>query len=152
VNRALRTGHRGVWIALALLLPLLLVAALRARQPVPPGAPLEPAPATATGAPVHDVHGLWDQAAIDTRAWRDARGLVLELEPRRDLQRPDVLVYWAAGGPPDRLPDDAHLLGTLAGTQRRQFVLPGNGAARLYLYSLGHQEIVTTGVLPAAPR
>jgi hypothetical protein len=35
VIRRLRRRHLAIWVALALLLPLLLVAALRARRPVP---------------------------------------------------------------------------------------------------------------------
>ncbi|MEO8195664.1 MAG: hypothetical protein ABI689_02965 [Thermoanaerobaculia bacterium] len=33
--RRLRTAHRWIWLLLALLLPVLLVVALRARQPLP---------------------------------------------------------------------------------------------------------------------
>ena len=33
--RALRTAHRWIWLLLAILLPMLLVLALRARQPMP---------------------------------------------------------------------------------------------------------------------
>lgn len=47
----LRRGHRAVFALLAVLLPLLLFLALRARRPTPPAASLPAELATAAAAP-----------------------------------------------------------------------------------------------------
>ncbi len=148
--RPLRRAHRVIWTLLAIALPAGYLIALQAR----PGAPLSAAPAAAAGpgAPVGEVHGLLDDVGVRARVWTGDDGPVLELWPARDLQRPDVLVYWSPIAAHDALPERAHLIGRLAGTQRRRMSLPRNAAARdghVYLYSLGHQALVASGPLPA---
>ena len=67
------------------------------------------------------------------------------------LKVPDLLVYWHMGdAPSDQLPDNGFLLGSLAGTDVHQYVLPDTALhvdGQLILYSLAHQEVVGTAGL-----
>jgi len=64
-----------------------------------------------------------------------------------------VLAYWTpAGGSSDSLPADAWLLGAVGGLRPQAFAVPEAVQGRegqLVLYSLGHQEVLGTVVLPA---
>jgi len=88
---------------------------------------------------------LWPGQRIITRLRRDATGsLAVELV-FRDLIRPDVLVYWAAGSEStvERLPDSARLLGALSNRSPLPIRVDARGAAgRLLLYSLADHEMV----------
>lgn len=79
--------------------------------------------------------------------------LAAELQPAQALPLPEVLAYWREDGPahePGSL-EDAFLLGTLAGTQPRRWLLPQGaqlGDGHLILYSLPHQKIIAQAGLP----
>lgn len=71
----------------------------------------------------------------------------LALTPQREIQQPDVLVYWQAGeqAATETLSDDAIFLGSLVGKSRREFEVtsaiqgkPGN----LLIYSQGKDKIL----------
>lgn len=146
MNAALRRRHRQATLALALAVPPAFALALAAR-PVPPDATLPEALAVepAVGAPLFDRDDRFAALPIRARVFEGEAGArVLELAPRVDPQRPDVLVYWSdAGAPADRVPGSARLLGRLAGREVRRFALPpGAGAGRVLLWSLGHGALV----------
>jgi hypothetical protein len=66
-----------------------------------------------------------------------------------------MLVYWhlQPAIQTDRLPDDAYLLGALAGTQKRRFILPEPAMTQdgsLILYSLAHHKIIAATLLPTS--
>ena len=98
---------------------------------------------------------LWGELAILTRLHADATPatrLAVELHPEAALKAPDVLVYWHMGLPPTEgtVPENAHLLGALAGTQARHFALPDTTLhtdGHLILYSLGHQQTIAMALL-----
>ncbi len=146
----LRRRHRRVSIGLALVLPVLYFAALRARSTVPATNALVETVERAYavdgadgGARTLDV--AWEGAVIETRLQNGGR--VLELAAREDPKKPDVLVYWRP-----RAAEAPFLLGSLAGTQPRRYELPSEAlesAGTLELYSLAHDEIVARGALPA---
>jgi hypothetical protein len=69
-------------------------------------------------------------------------GSRLVLQPLDDPRAPDVVVIWSAGAR-----EDGVLLGALAGTQPREFVLPGPRGV-LFLDSLGHDELLGSAELP----
>ena len=102
-----------------------------------------------SGPPRWTREDLWSALSIRTSAYTRDGVVIVELAPLRDPLLPDLLVYWAPGGPGDRLPDGARLLGRLAGTATRRFALPAAGG-RLHLYSLGHARLVDSAALPDA--
>ena len=149
----LRRRHRLWTSALALLLPLGLILGLLSRTPpaIQEDVPQAVLPALADeGRLVWEREDLWSKAEITTRLRSSASGAAVELAPRVDLRLPDVLVYWSLADSDGSLPDDAHLIGRLDGTRPGRFALPpaaGAGRGRLYLYSLGHQELVDSASL-----
>ena len=77
----------------------------------------------------------------------------LDIQPSRDLQEPDLLVYWCPGTPLVELPEEAVLLGVLAGPEARRFALPevarGAAEASVLVYSLVRAEVVASLRVPA---
>ena len=173
---SLRRIHFRAVFALAAFLPAALAAGWWSR-------PDPPAPATLPDAlaPWHAGEIVWSRddlfavAPVTTRLLSDGTGWVVELSPRVDLRRPDVLVYWTPDelGPTDgggELEPTAHFLGRLGGTRTHRFALPpaahrerdGRDSRNerdrgvrgsLVLYSLGHQEWIDRAVLdPTAKR
>ena len=156
----LRLRHFRTFAALAVVIPAGITAALLPRSPAPRVAALPADLARAAGWDGTEAgqtlwrrEDLWGTLALTTTLTRSAGGaLTVRLAPAADLARPDVLVYWAAGAQPaGRLPEDALLLGALAGAHERAFALPEAAAAqagRLLLYSLAHAELVAEAPLP----
>ena len=148
----LRRRHRFLLIGLAPIALGVLVSALAARAPTPRVAALPVVAAVAEGGAVlwerEDLFPSWP-ARVTGRA-----GRVIELKALRPLIRPDVLVYWTptAKAGLATLPEDAHLVGRIDGTTVQRFPLPAHGRpvpdGALVLYSLGHQEVVTSALLP----
>jgi hypothetical protein len=143
----LRRRHRIATVALAALMPPALAVALAVRSATPAIGAIPPvlAAGEAGGTPRWSRDDLGSAVPLRVRGF-DAS---IELAPLRDPLLPDLLVYWAADGTADRLPDGARLLGRLAATEARRFAVPAPGG-RLYLYSLGHARLVDSAALPAA--
>ena len=149
--RELRLRHTRIWLVLAIVLPVGYAASLAGRV----GIPEDPGEGLRTpdlpGSAILELAGGWGGLPIRGRGFaRPEAGPWLELQPLEDLRRPDVLVYWTARLGERGVPDGAHLLGALAGTQRRRFALPEAAAdgGHLLLYSLGHQQRVASAPLP----
>jgi len=149
---AARRRHRIAIGALAAVVPPLFAIALLARPA--PTAPLVAPDAPPATALLWERDDRWPRLPILTRVWGlrpDGPPAVVELAPARDPMRPDVLVYWAPDGTPERLPEGAFLLGRLAGASARRLALPAEVAAaaagRLWLYSLGHHELLDSASL-----
>lgn len=175
----LRARHRAIFLALALLVPAGLAAALLARH--------ERAEATSALRPESDasaaVRGalhpeavapsaqrqLWERAPLLGGTIGRARllarvddegattGLSLELSAVAPAAAPDVLLYWSAQssvavGEAEALPADARLLGALGGGGRLLLPVPDEaaGGGALLLYSLGHARLIGRAALPAA--
>ena len=140
--RPLRRRHRLMVCTLGVLLPIGFTAGIAARKPVPVAATVPPGLAGKENdfsKVVWTKTDLWPGQRIITSLRRDAAGsLAVELMSR-DLVKPDVLVYWAAGKDTagEGLPDNARLLGALA--SRTPLPLPTDvrgEAGRFVLYSL----------------
>jgi hypothetical protein len=146
--RPLRQRHRVIVCTLGVLLPVALAAGLAARKPVPMAAnlPLELAGQRNDFAKVvWTKTDLWPGQHILTSLRRDAAGSGAVELMFRDLAKPDVLVYWAAGkeSAGEGWPDNARLLGALS--NRAPLPIPGEvrgEAGRLLLYSLADHEVV----------
>ena len=135
--------------ALGVLLPVAFAVGIAARRPIPVASvPPE------LGGKVKDFAqviltkaDLWPGHDIITTLRRDDTGSVAAELTLRDLAKPDVLVYWAAGKESAResLPDNARLLGAL--TARVPLLLPAevrDEPGCFVLYSLADHEIVAT--------
>ena len=87
------------------------------------------------------------------RSGDNTNNLILEIEPNRVVQLPDLLLYWQPGSlTPQTITNYSVLLGTLSGTSRRQFNLPANDQGtpgHLIIYSQGVKEFVA--VFPFTP-
>jgi len=143
-------------LALALLVPALYLLALRSRpavelmQEMPPAVTVAAIPATAKAGAWSDL----DEARlVRARLTTGDKARWIEIELQAPLQRPDVLIYWTSdnGDNSGTLPTDSWLLGTLTDSARQHFLLPvaipRSGGGQLILYSLGHQEVVASGVI-----
>lgn len=159
----LRRTHFRILVALAAFLPVAFAASWLSR-PDRPVAALAPFLSSREAELVWSDEALFGAVPITTRVLRAATEWIVELVPREDLLRPDVLVYWSpdAGG---KLESGTHFLGRLGGTRAHRFALPagavfdpgrdpGNAegpAGALFLYSLGHQELIDRAVLNPGP-
>lgn len=153
--RPLRKRHRLVFIALALIVPPLLAAALlgRPRGPSQPPPPEGDGPAAAVLTQRLQSWGGGSLRASVVRAEDGGFAVVVELlDPG---SHPELLVYWDPAAGPDgaALPQDAYLLGRLAGTAPQRMALPRGAAqsGRLILYDLPHQQRVTSFELELSP-
>lgn len=152
---ALRQQHLRTFAALAVLLPVGLLVGLRAR-PAPARVAALPEDLAAAGG--WDGRGgsvLWTSTEnfaslhLTESLLQDADGkTAVSLQPQADVESPDVLVYWT---PRDTkgstsVPDDAVLLGALAGAHARIFPLPDTtthtGRGGILLYSLAHGTVL----------
>ncbi len=146
--RPLRQRHRVIVGTLGVLLPVAFAAGLVARKSVPVAATV---PSGLAGQ-AKDFAGvvwtkadIWPGQRIVTSLRRNAAGSVAVELMFRDLAKPDVLVYWAAGKESvvEGLPDNARLLGALS--NRAPLAIPADvrgEAGRFVLYSLADHEVV----------
>lgn len=158
---SLRRRHRVMMFSLAFILPIAFVASLIVRQPIPatPDLPVSSTPLSSEDWQLRfEKDDLWPDLPITTRLYANHQSdtlLALELQPRENLKTPDVLVYChpAFSTNSAQLPESAQLLGTLAGTEKRWFILPAAMSEQetpIILYSLAHQKIIAATKLPAA--
>jgi len=148
--RPLRQRHRATICSLGVLLPVAFAAGLVARKPVPVATtvPLSLAgEANDFGGEVWTKTDLWPGKLIITSLRRNAVGSVAVELMFRDLAKPDVLVYWAAGkeSADKGLPDNARLLGALSNGAPLSIPADARGeSGRFILYSLADHEVVAS--------
>ena len=146
--RPLRRRHRVVVCTLGVLLPFVFVVGIAARRPVPvtKSVPAElGGNASDFGTVVWTKADLWPDQRITTSLRRNAVGFVAVELMFRDLAKPDVLVYWAAGEgrAVEGLPDNARLLGALSNGVPLPVPADARGeAGRFVLYSLADHQVV----------
>jgi hypothetical protein len=146
--RPLRQRHRAMVCTLGALLPIAFAVGLAARKPLPVAATVPvglAGQANDFGRVVWTKADIWPGQRIITRLRRDATSSVAVELLFRDLMKPDVLVYWAAGQETVSagLPENARLLGALA--NRAPLPIPSDvrgEAGRFVLYSLADHEVV----------
>jgi hypothetical protein len=141
----LRTVHRGVFVALALLLPALLLAGLGARRS-PPRPDSNDSKLPASARLVRKTDTFWQRHQIQTAFYGDgenAQSRYVVLRSPQLLNEPDLLLYIVTSPPQgNTLPAQPRLLGPIV--EGETFVLPRDAqrTGRLVLYSEAHQEVV----------
>lgn len=154
--RSHRRAHLWIHFVLWPLAFVLLAAGIAGRRPVPL---LGAWPSFLADPPAAAREILWSREDLfdgwPARVTARVDGSI-DVKPLRPIDRPDLLLYWAAGAVSGTaLPGDAHLLGRITGTTVQRIRLPDrlpDGPAEygsLVVYSLGHQEIVATAILPS---
>ena len=162
----LRASHRRTVGALAAIVPLAFAAAIAARPKMPVSA-ADPqlewlaeagllAESAAADLTVEALRlRVFVRRTVDLSDPEEEVTPEFVVLPEVDPERPDVLVYWspASTAEVESIPEDALLLGTLAGSRPRVFLAgrkttwPVGGA--LLFYSLAHGELLATAALPA---
>ena len=150
----LRAVHRRAFVALALVLPAILLIGLGARRPrLGPGAHATDVPDT--GNMVRESSNLWQKHSIQSRFYsKPDRPLdtYVVLLPAEELNEPDLLLYWATNAPQGNvLPGEAQLVGAFS--TGKAFLLPLNekGAGHLVLFSPAHQTVFDTARVEKLP-
>ena len=150
----LRTVHRFAFVALAFVLPVLIVAGLASRHPqVVPGSPPVQLPASAQL--IRDSGTLWPKHSMRTEFYSDSSRpgeIEVVLIPTEDWNEPDLLLYWSTDPPSgDSLPAGARLVGPFI-TGRPFALLPSlSGSGYLVLFSLPHQTVFDTAKVERVP-
>jgi len=150
----LRAVHRHAFVALALVLPSILLMGLGARRP------RDGSGAKATNGPgmgnlVSESSNLWQKHSIRSMFYsKPDRPLdrYVVLLPTQALNEPDLLLYWAATAPEGNvLPGDAQLVSVFS--NGRAILLPLNEkrAGHLVLFSAAHQAVFDTAVVEKLP-
>ena len=150
----LRAVHRRAFVALALVLPAILLIGLGARRPhLGPSAHATDAPDT--GNMVRESSNLWQKYSIQSRFYSKAdRPLdtYVVLLPEEELNEPDLLLYWVTNAPQGNvLPGEAQLVDAF--TAGKAFLLPLNQkrAGYLVLFSPAHQAVFDTASVETLP-
>ena len=150
----LRTVHRRAFVALAVVLPAILLLGLGARRPrLNPGT--HATDAADAGNTVRESSTLWQKHSIQSRFYsKPDRPLdtYVVLLPAEGLNEPDLLLYWSTNAPQGNvLPGEAQLVGAF--TTGKAFLLPlnGKGAGHLVLFSPAHQAVFDTARLENLP-
>jgi hypothetical protein len=152
--QTLRTVHRHSFVALAFVLPVVMVVGLANRHPRRLSSkPTARVPRSEYMARKSQIQ--WSRHGIRTELHGDSTRRAetdVVLHPTERLNEPDLLLYWSADpAPGDTLPANARLVGPLIAG--KSMVLPP-GADRsgfLVLFSLPHQSVFDTAKLEKLP-
>jgi hypothetical protein len=150
----LRTVHRRAFVALAVVLPAILLIGLGARRPGL-GPVANPTDLQGTGNMVSESSNLWQKHSIRSKFYSKPDHPLdryVVLLPAQELNEPDLLLYWVANSPEGNvLPGDAQLLGAFS--KGTAFLLPSNekGAGHLVLFSPAHQTVFDTAAVEKLP-
>jgi hypothetical protein len=150
----LRAVHRRAFVALALVLPVILLIGLEARRPrLGPSTHATNVPDT--GNMVRESSNLWQKHAIQSKFYsrpERPQDIYLVLQPAEELNEPDLLLYWVTNAPQGNvLPADAQLVAAF--TTGKAFLLPlnGKGAGDLVLFSPAHRAVFDTARVEKLP-
>jgi hypothetical protein len=149
-----RAVHRRAFVALALVLPAILLIGLGARRPrLGPSA--RATDVQDTGNMVRKSSTLWQKHSIQSRFYRKPDrppGTYVVLSPAEELNEPDLLLYWATNSPQGNvLPGEAQLVSAF--TTGKAFLLPLNQkrGGYLVLFSPAHQAVFDTARVETLP-
>jgi hypothetical protein len=150
----LRVVHRRAFVALALVLPAILLIGLGARRPRW-GSITQATGAPATAYVVRESGNLWQKHAIQSKFYTRSdrpQDIYLVLQPAQELNEPDLLLYWVTIAPQGNvLPADAQLVAAF--TTGQVFLLPlkEKRAGHLVLFSPAHQTVFDTARVEKLP-
>ena len=141
----LRTVHRRAFVALALVLPAILLAGIEARHPGTSLTGRSPElPGTAYL--VRESNRLWTHHSIATKFYGRSDGpkdIYVVLRPMQPLNEPDLLLYWSTETPQgNSLPSESLLVAPYAADEGFALPLEKGRAGNLMLFSLAHQTVV----------
>ena len=150
----LRTAHRFAFVALAFVLPLVIVAGLAARRPgLASGSPPVQLPDSAHL--IRKSEALWAKHPMRTEFYSDSDcpgESYVVLIAAEELNEPDLLLYWSMDPPSgDSLPAGARLVGPFI--TGKLFALPPSlsRSGYLVLFSLAHQTVFDTAKVERVP-
>jgi len=147
----LRTYHRRVFLALAVALPVVLVAGLTSRHQAVVSA--HPKAQGEGYVLVSEDQGHWQhqQIRIQIFSAADTTERWVQLNPTHEVVAPDVLVYWSENLPQQSsLPANARLLGSL--DPSAYFPLPETASAGfLILYSPAQKSVLDATAFGGRP-
>jgi hypothetical protein len=150
----LRAIHCRAFVALALVLPAILLIGLRARRPSLDASD-HASNAPDIGNMVSESGSLWQKNAIQSKFYSEPdrpQDLYVVLQPEQELNEPDLLLYWATDAPQGNvLPADAQLVAAF--TAGKVIPLPPHEkrAGHLILFSLAHQVVFDTARVETLP-
>ena len=141
----LRAVHRRAWVALALVLPAIVLIGLGARRPwLTPSAHAAGVPITAHV--VRESSNLWQKHAIQSKFYGTSdrpQDIYVVLQPAEELNEPDLLLYWASDAPQGNvLPGNAQVVGAFTTGKAYLLLLNEKPAGHLVLFSPAHQTVV----------
>ncbi len=153
MNRRLRSRHRWMTTVLAIVAAVVFVAGIASRPalPVMDSLPIVTGDA-ASGFSIQiaeEQNVRIQNADMRVALYRSAaepERYAVELQPAEGqaVRAADVLVYWGEGSVAAGVSRGSYLIGTLAGAEKRRFVLPpeaGPGNGRLQFFSLAEQRL-----------
>ena len=149
----LRTTHRKAFAVLAIALPAVFWAGLRARE-------VRPGQSSAMGTIPSGLYllrqsdRLWGKHIIQSRFYGDsANGDEVEvfLLPQEEMNDPDLLLYWTGDLRPAADISRWKLLGTFGAGRLFSLPLDAKRGGHLALYSLAHQEVVDSALVERLP-
>jgi hypothetical protein len=150
----LRAVHRRAFVALALVLPVILLIGLGARSSRP-GAGTHIADVQTTASVVKESSNLWRNHTIHSTFYRRpdrSEEIGVVLQSAENLNAPDLLLYWAAKAPQGNdLPREARLVGDFR--MGKAFLVPLNEerTGYLVLFSSAHQNVFDTARVEKLP-
>src|SRR6266496_3151040 len=150
----LRAVHRRAFVALALVLPAILLIGLGARRPRL-GLSAHATDVQDSENMVRESSTLWQKHSIQSRFYRKPDrplDMYVVLSPAEELNEPDLLLYWATNSPQGNvLPGEAQLVSAF--TTSKAFLLPLNQkrAGYLVLFSPAHQAVFDTARVETLP-
>lgn len=136
-------------MALALLLPTILIVGLGARRANETAfLAVQPENSAPTKAALWHNRTMRSDYGSDPNAPQNTYVIV---SPERELNEPDLLIYWVTGPVKgDSLPRQAKLLGSFAAGKK--FALPPTqNSGSLVLYSLAHQIVLDYATVERVP-
>ncbi|SRR5581483_3703033 len=148
----LRTVHRYVFVALAALLPIIVAAALIARHQFPTARPATfSIPQDAIR--LKQASATWNKNSFDTEFYSEPKnpsGVLAVLKTRRNLDAPDLLLYWSQSDANSAGLNDARFLGSFVAGKSYSLPAGTNGGA-LVLYSLAHRGTIDSARIEGLP-
>jgi hypothetical protein len=150
----LRVVHRRAFVVLALVLPTILLIGLGARRPGL-ASNTHAVDVSGTGIIERESSNSWQKHAIQSKFYsKSARPqeIYLVLQPEKELNEPDLLLYWATNAPEGNvLPTDAQFVDAF--TAGKAFLLPleEKRAGHLVLFSRAHQAVFDTARVEKLP-